>query len=221
MIYYLLLLLGIGLSLWASYNLKAKFKKFSTLLYSKNVTAEVVANWILKQNGIHSIRIEHIPGSLTDHYDPTSKVLRLSDSVYGSKSVAAIGVAAHECGHAIQDANNYKPLVIRRRIVPIANIGSKASFPIILFGMLLRLTGLLRIGVALFAVVVVFQLVTLPVEFDASSRACKVMEASGRFSTTELSGIKKVLSAAALTYVASALNALVQLFRLLSMTRRR
>ena len=219
--YYLLLLLGIGLSLWASYNLKAKFKKYSNFLYSKNVTAEVVANWILKQNGIQGVRIERVAGTLTDHYDPANKVLRLSDPVYGSKSIAAIGVAAHECGHAIQDSVNYKPLVVRRKIVPIASIGSKAAFPIILFGVFLRLTGLLKIGVALFTVVVIFQLVTLPVEFDASTRACSVMEGSGRFSPDELSAIKSVLSAAALTYVATTLNSLIQLFRLLSMTRRR
>lgn len=219
--YYLILLLGIGLSLWASYNLKAKFKKYSSLLYSKNVTAEVVANWILKQNGVRGVRIEHIAGTLTDHYDPNNKILRLSDPVFGSKSIAAIGVAAHECGHAIQDAENYKPLVVRRKIVPIASIGSKAAFPIILFGIFLRLTGLLKIGVALFAVVVIFQLVTLPVEFDASSRACTIMESSGRFSYDELSAIKSVLTAAGLTYVATTLNSLIQLFRLLSMTRRR
>ena len=157
--------------MWASYNIKATFKKYSQLRYSKNATAEVVANWILKQNGITNVRIERIPGSLTDHYDPTQNVLRLSDSVYGSVSMAAIGGAAHECGHAIQDNIVYQPLVTRRKLVPIANIGSTISYPVILLGIIFGATGLLNIGIILFSAVVVFQLVTLPVEFDASKRA--------------------------------------------------
>lgn len=177
----ILLLIGVAITLWASYNIKATFKKYSQLRYSKNATAEVVANWILKQNGITNVRIEHIPGSLTDHYDPTQKVLRLSDSVYGSVSMAAIGVAAHECGHAIQDNIAYQPLVTRRKLVPIANIGSTISYPVILLGIIFGATGLLNIGIILFSAVVVFQLVTLPVEFDASKRACAILEGSNRF----------------------------------------
>lgn len=178
----ILLLIGVAITLWASYNIKATFKKYSQLRYSKNATAEVVANWILKQNGITNVRIERIPGSLTDHYDPTQKVLRLSDSVYGSVSMAAIGVAAHECGHAIQDNIAYQPLVTRRKLVPIANIGSTISYPVILLGIIFGATGLLNIGIILFSAVVVFQLVTLPVEFDASKRACAILEGSNRFS---------------------------------------
>lgn len=216
-----LLLLGMGLSIWASYNVNVTFKKFSQTLYSKHVTAEVVANWILKQSGIVNVRIERVSGSLTDHYEPTSKTLRLSDAVYGSMSVAAIGVAAHECGHAIQDNLNYQPLVIRRKLVPVANIGSKVSMPVILLGIFFGATGLLNIGIILFSVVVVFQLVTLPVEFDASKRVCTILANSNRFAPTEIEGVKKVLTAAALTYLASALNSILQLLRLIGMARRR
>ena len=143
-------LLGIGLSMWASYNVNAKFKKFSQMAYSKLVTAEVVANWILKQAHITNVRIERISGNLTDHYDPQAKVLRLSDSVYGSMSVAAIGVAAHECGHAIQDSTGYQPLITRRKLVPACNIGSKLSMPIILLGIILGATGLMNVGIISF-----------------------------------------------------------------------
>lgn len=215
------LLLGVAITLWASYNIKITFKKYSSLQYSKNATAEVVANWILKQNGITSVRIERISGTLTDHYDPTQKVLRLSDAVFGSTSMAAIGVAAHECGHAIQDHLAYQPLVTRRKLVPIANIGSTISYPIILLGIVFGLTGLLNIGIILFSAVVVFQLVTLPVEFDASKRACSILETSGRFSLTEVEAVKKVLTAAAMTYLASALNSILQLMRLLNIARRK
>lgn len=217
----ILLLLGIAISLWASYNIKATYNKYSQLWYSKNVTAEVVANWILKQNGITHVRIERISGSLTDHYDPTQKVLRLSDSVYGSKSMAAIGVAAHECGHAIQDNIAYQPLVTRRKLVPVANIGSTLSYPIILLGIFFGATGLVNIGIILFSAVVIFQLVTLPVEFDASKRACSILVNSNRFSANEVDAVKKVLTAAALTYLASALNSILQLLRLLNIARRR
>ena len=214
-------LLGLAITLWASYNIKATFKKYSRLRYSKNVTAEVVANWILKQNGITNVRIERIAGNLTDHYDPTNKVLRLSDSVYGSASMAAIGVAAHECGHAIQDNVAYQPLIVRRKLVPIANIGSNLSYPIILLGLFFGATGLINIGIILFSAVIVFQLVTLPVEFDASKRACAILENSNRFSTNEVDAVKKVLTAAAMTYLASALNSLLQLLRLLNISKRR
>lgn len=214
-------LIGLAITLWASYNIKATFNMYSQLMYSKNATAEVVANWILKQNGITNVRIERIPGSLTDHYDPTQKVLRLSDSVYGSTSMAAIGVAAHECGHAIQDSVAYQPLVIRRKLVPITNIGSTISYPMILLGLFFGATGLINIGIILFTAVVVFQLVTLPVEFDASNRACLILERSNRFSPIETDAVKKVLTAAALTYLASALNSILQLLRLLKMAKRR
>ena len=217
----ILFILSIALSIWASFNIKAQFKKYAQMPYSKHVTADVVANWIMKQNRVTNVRIEHVSGTLTDHYDPSQKVLRLSDGVYGSNSIAAIGVAAHECGHAIQDNQNYQPLVLRRKLVPITNIGSKAAFPIILIGMLLGFTGLYKIGIVLFSVVVLFQLVTLPVEFDASKRACSIMVSSNRFSNDEITAVKKVLTAAAMTYLASALSAVIQLLRLISMANRR
>lgn len=215
------LLFGVGLSIWASYNVNVKFKKYSQMAYSKHVTAEVVANWILKQAHIMNVKIERISGNLTDHYDPQAKVLRLSDVVYGSMSVAAIGVAAHECGHAIQDATGYQPLITRRKLVPVCNIGSKLSMPIILLGIIFSATGLMNIGIILFSLVVIFQLVTLPVEFDASKRACTILETSGRFLPNEMEGIKAVLKAAAMTYIASALNSILQLIRLVLMSRNR
>lgn len=215
------LLAGIGLSMWASYNVNAKFNKYSRMVYSKHVTAEVVANWILKQAHITNVRIERISGSLTDHYDPQAKVLRLSDSVYGSMSVSAIGVAAHECGHAIQDATGYQPLVARRKLVPACNIGSKLSMPIIILGLIFGATRLMNIGIILFTLVVLFQLVTLPVEFDASKRACTILETSGRFLPNEMIGVEKVLKAAAITYIASALNSILQLLRLVLISRNR
>ena len=207
--------------MWASYNVNAKFKKFSQMVYSKRVTAEVVANWILKQAHITNVRIERISGNLTDHYDPQAKVLRLSDSVYGSMSVAAIGVAAHECGHAIQDATGYQPLITRRKLVPACNIGSKLSMPIILLGIIFGATGLMNVGIILFSLVVVFQLVTLPVEFDASKRACTILETSGRFMPNEMDGVKTVLKAAAMIYISSTLNSILQLIRLVLMSRNR
>lgn len=207
--------------MWASYNVNAKFKKFSQMVYSKRVTTEVVANWILKQAHITNVRIERISGNLTDHYDPQAKVLRLSDSVYGSMSVAAIGVAAHECGHAIQDATGYQPLITRRKLVPACNIGSKLSMPIILLGIIFGATGLMNVGIILFSLVVVFQLVTLPVEFDASKRACTILETSGRFMPNEMDGVKTVLKAAAMIYISSALNSILQLIRLVLMSRNR
>ena len=215
------LLFGVGLSVWASYNVNVKFKKYSQMAYSKHITAEVVANWILKQAHITNVKIERISGNLTDHYDPQAKVLRLSDVVYGSMSVAAIGVAAHECGHAIQDATGYQPLITRRKLVPVCNIGSKLSIPIILLGIIFSATGLMNMGIILFSLVVIFQLVTLPVEFDASKRACTILETSGRFLPNEMEGIKAVLKAAAMTYIASALNSILQLIRLVLMSRNR
>lgn len=215
------LLFGVGLSIWASYNVNVMFKKYSQMAYSKQVTAEVVANWILKQAHITNVRIERISGNLTDHYDPQAKVLRLSDVVYGSMSVAAIGVAAHECGHAIQDATGYQPLITRRKLVPACNIGSKLSMPIILLGIIFGATGLMNVGIILFSLVVVFQLVTLPVEFDASKRACTILETSGRFMSNEMDGVKTVLKAAAMTYISSALNSILQLIRLVLMSRNR
>lgn len=169
--------------------------------------------------GIYDVRIEHIRGNLTDHYSPTEKILRLSDSVYGSTSVAALGVAAHECGHAIQHKIGYFPLKMRAVSVPVANIGSKLSWPIILIGMIIGQMGLARIGVLLFGFVVLFQLITLPVEFDASHRALKILEEKRLLIGGEMKGASKVLRAAALTYVASLFSSILQLLRLLILTQ--
>ena len=169
--------------------------------------------------GIYDVRIEHIRGNLTDHYSPTEKVLRLSDSVYGSTSVAALGVAAHECGHAIQHKVGYFPLKMRAVSVPVANIGSKLSWPIILIGMIIGQMGIARIGVLLFGFVVLFQLITLPVEFDASHRALKILEGKRLLIGGEMKGATKVLKAAALTYVASLFSSILQFLRLLILTQ--
>ncbi len=169
---------------------------------------------ILDSNGLYHIRIERIAGSLTDHYDPKDQVIRLSDSVYGSPSVAAVGVAAHEAGHAVQHATGYAPIKIRTAIIPVTRIGSQLSVPLILLGFLFQLQPLGLVGILFYATAALFQLVTLPVEFNASSRAMKVLEQSAMLEAEELVGARKVLSAAAMTYVAALLTALAQLLRL-------
>lgn len=212
---YVLVLIGAGISLLASLNVNSTFAKYSKVGNNRNITAERAAEAILKASGIDDVRIERIGGNLTDHYSPREKVLRLSDSVYGSSSVAAIGVAAHECGHAIQHKVGYGPLKLRSAAVPIANIGSRLSWPIIIAGLLLGMMGLAEVGIVLFIFVVLFQLITLPVEFNASGRALKVLEAQGMLAGGELAGAKKVLSAAALTYVAALFTAILQLLRMI------
>jgi predicted Zn-dependent protease len=174
---------------------------------------------ILRNAGINDVSVQFIPGSLTDHYSPTEKVLRLSESVYGSTSVAALGVAAHECGHAIQHKEGYAPLKLRSISVPVANIGSMLSWPLILIGLAMGYMGLAQIGVILFTFVVLFQLITLPVEFDASRRAMIALEEQNILAGSELSAAGKVLKAAALTYVAALLSSILQLLRLIMLTR--
>lgn len=218
---YILVLIGLLISLWASWNVKRTFKKYSQYGNSRHIRAEQAAQMILTGAGIRDVRIERVRGDLTDHYSPKEKVLRLSDSVYGSESAAAIGVAAHECGHAIQHNKGYAPLSIRSAVIPAASIGSKLSYPIILLGLVFGWVGLLNIGTALFALVVLLQLVTLPVEFDASSRAMKILDDNGILYSQELNAARKVLFAAALTYVAALLTSVLQLIRLLLLRRRR
>lgn len=214
---YFLVIIGVILSLWASARVKSTFAKYSNVRSMSGYTGAQAAERILRSSGIGDVRIEHINGNLTDHYDPRTKVLRLSDSVYGQTSVAAIGVAAHECGHAIQHAKGYAPLQIRSAIVPIANIGANISWPMIILGMLLGSAGgvFIQIGIILFSASVLFQLVTLPVEFNASNRAVNILGESGILYETEVSQTKKVLGAAALTYVAAAAGSILQLLRLL------
>lgn len=216
---YILVIIGMLISLAASAKVKSTYRKFSTVTNSRGLTAEQAAKEILDNAGIYDVQIQHVAGDLTDHYSPKEKVLRLSDSVYGQTSVAAIGVAAHECGHAIQHQVNYTPLALRSASVPIANIGSKLSLPIVFLGLILGATGLAQIGVILFTFVVLFQLITLPVEFNASHRALDVLEKRGLLGTSELSGAKKVLTAAALTYVAALLSSILQLLRLVLLTQ--
>ena len=218
---YILVVIGALISAFAALRVKSTFRRFSDMRSVRGLSAEQVAQRILNGAGIHDVRIERVSGSLTDHYAPNEKVLRLSDSVYGSTSVAAIGVAAHDCGHAIQHAVGYGPLKLRSLAVPIANIGSKLSWPIIIIGLVLGLTGLAQVGVFLFTFVVLFQLITLPVEFNASSRALKILEGGNMLMEDELRGASKVLRAAAMTYVASLLATILQLLRLVLITRRR
>ena len=217
---YLLVLIGAVISMIASWNVSRTFNKFSTFPNAHRLTAETVAANILRLSGITDVRIERIKGNLTDHYSPTEKVLRLSDSVYGQTSVAALGVAAHECGHAIQHHVGYAPLKLRSLSVPAANFGSKLSWPLILIGILLGSMGLAQAGVLLFSFVVVFQLITLPVEFNASRRALAVLRDDNVLYGEELDGAKKVLTAAALTYVAAVASSLLQLLRLVLLVQR-
>jgi hypothetical protein len=219
---YILVLIGVVLSLLASAKVKSTFAKYSRVRSMSGMTGRDAAQRILQMQGIYDVSVEHISGNLTDHYDPSAKVLRLSDPVYGSTSVAAIGVAAHECGHAVQHAKGYVPLSIRSALVPAANFGSSISWPMIVSGLLIGQDGsvLITLGIFAFTLSVLFQIVTLPVEFNASARAVRILESSGMLGGNEIRGTKKVLSAAALTYVAGAAAAILQLLRLLLIARR-
>ena len=214
---YVLVLIGVVLSLLAQTKVKNTFSKFSRVGNARGMTGAEAAQRILQGAGIYDVRVEHVAGDLTDHYDPRSKVLRLSNSVYGQSSVAAIGVAAHECGHAIQHARGYAPLKLRSILVPVANFGAKIAWPLIIFGLFLSsksATILIELGIIAFLGSVLFQLVTLPVEFNASNRAIRIIADSGLMQGEEIRGAKKVLNAAALTYVASAATAILQLLRI-------
>ena len=218
---YILVLIGVLICLAASVRVRQVFAKYSRVQSRLRLTGKEAAEEILRRNGIYDVRVIHIPGNLTDHYNPGNKTLGLSDTVYQSSSVAAVGVAAHECGHAVQHARGYAPLAIRGALVPVANFGSALAWPLILIGLLI--TGetsvfLINLGILLFSAAVLFQLVTLPVEFNASRRAVDVLGASGMLYPDELSSVKKVLGAAALTYVAGAASAILQLLRLLILT---
>ena len=212
---YILVLIGVLLSLGASAKVKSTFARYSRVHSRSGLTGAQAAERILHNAGIYDVRIEHIAGNLTDHYDPRTKVLRLSDSVYGSGSVASVGVAAHEVGHAIQHAKGYAPLMFRNAIVPVVNFGSTISWPLILIGLLLRGQTLISLGILLFSLVVLFQLVTLPVEFNASRRALVQLEQGNLLARDEINQSRKVLIAAALTYVAAAAGSILQLLRLI------
>ena len=214
---YFLVLIGVILSLVASARVKSTFNKYSQMRNSRGMTGAQAAEQVLHGAGIYDVRIERVAGNLTDHYDPRSKVLRLSDSVYGQTSVAAVGVAAHECGHAIQHAKGYGPLKFRNVLVPVANFGAKIAWPLILVGLLINSESawfIMQAGIIAFSLAVLFQIVTLPVEFNASNRAIRVIADSGIMYGEEIVAAKRVLSAAALTYVAAAASSILQLLRL-------
>lgn len=195
----------------AQMNIKSTFARYSRMASSRGITGEQVARRILDAGGLNSVRVERVAGNLSDHYDPRSHVVRLSDATYAKSSVAAIGVAAHEVGHALQHAAGYAPLQLRNAIIPVTHIGSQLSVPMIILGYILALPGLVTVGIAAFSLLVAFQLVTLPVEYNASRRAVGLLESMDILYGEELSGAKKVLNAAALTYVAALLQALTQL----------
>lgn len=221
---YILVLIGAVICMIASANVKSTFNRFSQQRSMTGMTGAQAAQRILNHAGIYDVTIQHISGQLMDNYNPGQKTLNLSDAVYNATSVAAIGVAAHECGHAIQHQQGYAPLNIRSAIVPAANIGSKLAWPLILIGLFITSdTGILfiNIGIIAFSLAVIFQLVTLPVEFNASRRALSLLENCGILSESELPSTKKVLSAAALTYVASAASGILQLLRLILLTSNR
>ncbi|MBQ7535512.1 MAG: zinc metallopeptidase [Stomatobaculum sp.] len=217
---YILVIIGIVITMWAQAKMKSTFMKYSQVRSQTGMTGQEVARRILMANGIFDVTVEPVAGQLTDHYDPTKKVVKLSEVIYNSGSVAAIGVAAHECGHAIQDNQEYLPLRLRSAIVPVANIGSTLSWPMILIGVVLASMGsgsgysLISIGILLFSLAVLFQVVTLPVEFDASRRALQQLNVTGILPSGEAAQAKAVLSAAALTYVAAAASSMLQLLRL-------
>lgn len=211
--YIFLVLPAVIFALWAQFNVKSTFSKYSKIASRSGMTGFDSARRILDANGLGDVRIAHVSGDLTDHYNPTDNTIYLSDSVYGSNSAAAIGVAAHEAGHAVQHATGYTPIKIRSAIIPITNIGSNLAMPLIILGIVLSFPTLAYIGVAAFGLSTLFQLVTLPVEFDASGRALKALE--GSLDGEDLASARKVLRAAALTYVAALAVSLVNLLRLL------
>ena len=221
---YFLVLIGVIICLAASSKMKSTFNKYSRVRNHSGMTGREAAEQVLRGAGIYDVRIEHVSGNLTDHYDPRDKVLRLSDATYNSTSVAAMGVAAHECGHAIQHATGYAPLSFRSALVPIANFGSTIAWPLILIGLLFNSSSstlFLNLGILAFSLAVLFQIVTLPVEFNASNRAIRILGSSGMLYEDEIGATKKVLSAAALTYVAGAASAVLQLLRIILISNSR
>lgn len=216
---YILVLAAVALSFIAQGMVSSAYKKYEKVMTGRGMPAARVADEILRANGNSAVSIRPVPGTLTDHYDPRNETLSLSEGVYNSSSVAAIGIAAHEAGHAMQKKEGYGPLALRGLLVPVVNIGSNLSLPIVILGLVMSFEPLITIGIALFALVVFFTLVTLPVEFDASRRAVKMLTAGGYINGAEEAGVKAVLRAAAMTYVASALGAILQLARLILLSR--
>lgn len=212
---YILLIPGIVLVFWAQHRVQQTYRKYSEIASSMGMTGAQVAQTILRRMGVHDVKVEHVPGELTDHYDPSAKAVRLSDVVYGSNSLAAAAVAAHECGHVLQDVQGYKPMNVRAALVPAVNLGSNLGPLLIFAGFFLGSLGgiFINIGIALFATVILFHIVTLPVEFDASRRALRLIDEFGILQGEENRAARKVLNAAAFTYVATALYAILQLIQ--------
>lgn len=222
----LLLIPAIILAMWAQYKVSSAYKKYSRIPVQRRISGAQVAEWILRSEGINDIALEPIPGEMTDHYDPSSKTVRLSEEVFYGHSIASVGIAAHELGHVIQDARGYAPMQLRQLIYPVANIGSTLAFPLIFLGVILSYSGLylpwlIKLGIYMFSAAVAFTIITLPVEFNASRRALKVLSDGRLLTTEELDGVREVLRAAALTYVAAAATAVLQLIRLLMIFRER
>ncbi len=218
--YIIIVLPFVLLSMWTSTSVNSTFKRYSKVRSISQITGAQAARRVLHINGVRGVRIEQVSGSLTDHYDPKTNVIRLSESVYGSNSVAAIGVACHEAGHAVQYAKNYAPIKLRAAIIPVTNIGSKLAMPLIILGVLLSFGETISytfvyLGITCFSLSLIFQLVTLPVEFNASRRAMQAIESAGLLTVEEQRGVKKTLSAAAMTYVAATAVAFAQLLRLI------
>ena len=218
---YILVLIGVIICMVASAKMNSTFNRYSRVRNHSGMTGREAAEQILHRSGIYDVRVEHVSGNLTDHYDPKNKVLRLSDATYNSTSVAALGVAAHECGHAVQHATGYAPLKIRGSLVPVANFGSSIAWPLIIIGLFIGGNSsslLINLGILAFSLAVLFQIVTLPVEFNASNRAIRILGSSGMLYEDEVKDTRKVLTAAALTYVAGAASAILQLLRIILLT---
>ncbi|SEQ46444.1 zinc metallopeptidase [Butyrivibrio sp. TB] len=212
---YILVIAGALLSLLASWNVKSSYNRYARIANMRGLTGAEAARRILEANNVMNVQVQHVRGELTDHYDPRTQTVNLSDSVYNSTSVAALGVAAHECGHVMQHETGYVPLQIRTALVPAANIGSRFGIYIVILGLILAFEPLTTIGIWVFSLAVLFQIVTLPVEFDASRRALSMLEGYGMMGQEEVGGARKVLTAAALTYVAAAAASVMSLVRLL------
>lgn len=217
----ILIIPGLLLGLWAQFKVKSAYARYAKVSTRQGITADDVCRDMLGKAAKMPVSVEPIQGKLTDHFDPRSNTLRLSEGVYGSPSIAAVGIAAHECGHALQQSDEYKPLLVRNAVVPVVKFGSVAYFPIFLIGLLASWEPLLYAGIICFAATFAFSLITLPVEFNASRRALATLRNGGYMDEDELSGVRAVLSAAAMTYVAAAVSSLLQLLRLLLIANRR
>lgn len=217
---YLLVLIAMAIVGWAQFKVKSTFNKYDQLMTEHQVTGRQAAEFILQQSGITNVRVEPVAGHLTDHYDPRNKVLRLSEATYQNTSVSAVAVAAHECGHALQDAQDYKFMRVRAALVPVVNLGSTIAMPLILIGFLMQIVGLIQLGILAFSLVLLFQLVTLPVEFDASRRAIEILGQGHIFTEAEVQPARKVLRAAGFTYVAASLSTLFQIVRFIPLSNR-